>query len=323
MSEVKLGRIGVVVYDVKSAMEHYTKVYGITNWSVETIEENNAVSYGRKEIKASWTSAIGSTSNITFELVQPLSGESPFMEHLRTKREGICFLRVITDPTRPSYVKRCYVGGGRSFYDTREYLGGFLLEMSTDMDERPEAVEGILPTQGIYHFGVLVHDVLKALPFYRDIFGIERFECKTWETGFGRLDDSMYRGEKVDHGYFTAQGHCADFGFEIIQCNHGPSHYNREFFDIRGPGIHHIFPWMVATQDYSTPVEAEAAWTRVIELMSDEGMSLCMGSPLRGGAAEFGYFDTFDNLGGYLIEGVIRREAPAEEFASPDWVIEY
>ncbi|MFV8382405.1 hypothetical protein [Corynebacterium hindlerae] len=342
MKTTHLNRIGVVVYDLDATVKEYERIYGITKWEFADNAPTDGETNGRRNITTpgTWRSAVGSTvpregeegpggepaRALTFELIQPVSGESPFMEHLRTKREGICFIQVAAegDGIEEHFASlsvpcayRATVGGEqRSFYDTRERLGGFYVEMVTKVQE-PISDQGApspLPTQGMYHFGVLVHDVLATLDDYRAIFGIQRFEMKTWETGFGRLDAPQYRGEKVDHGYFTAQGFAGDFGFEIIQCNHGPSHYNREFFDIRGPGIHHIFSWM--TKD-------DAQWQRVVDDMTAAGHPLCMGSTLRGEAAEFGYFDLFDALGGYLVEGVVRRRPAAPEYQAPDWVIDF
>lgn len=347
MRTTKLNRIGVTVYDLYAAVREYERLYGITSWEFSEEAPTDAVSHGRalRETPGRWRSAVGTTTPragesgpggaaepLTFELIQPLAGESPFHEHLRTRREGITFLQVSAtgdeeqieqhfrdlgiDPAFTATV----TGGRRRFWDTRDQLGGFYVEMVPEGADVPTPAAATsdtappLPTQGIYHFGVLVHDVLKAVPWYRDIFGITRFEAKTWETGFGRLDSPQYRGVEADHGYFTAQGCAGHMGFEIIQSNHGDSHYNREFFDERGPGIHHIFSWM--TTD-------DAEWDRVVADMSDAGHPLCMGSPLRGGAAEFGYFDTFDALGGYLVEVVIRRRPALEEYQAPDWIIDF
>lgn len=345
MKTTKLNRIGVVVYDLDKAKAEYERVYGINEWETAEVTPSEPVSYGRKLTRTpgTWRSAIGTTGPragesgptgeaalpVTFELIEPTGGESPFNEHLRIKREGIAFIQVACDASDQAQIAAHFEGLGippvyealidgspRTFFDTRDELGGFLVEMVPASEDRtaPAAESAPMPVQGIFHFGVLVHDVLKAVPHYRDIFGIDVFETKTWETGAGRLDDPYYRGEKTVNGYFTAQGRAEDFGFEIIEMTHGECHYNKEFFDIRGPGIHHFFGWM--TKD-------DAEWDRVVKDMTDAGHPLIMGSDLRGGAAEFGYFDTFDALGGYLIEIVVRRRTPDAKYAQPDWIIDY
>lgn len=340
-------RIGVVVYDLDAKMKEYSRIYGISDWETGEHAPTDAVAHGRRlaTTPGTWRSAVGTTpavngekgpggrpaSSLTFELVEPTGGESPFNEFLRTKREGIAFLQVRSTAADDAAVAKHFEtlgydvaytatvdGTTRTFFDTREKLGGFLVEMLPATAEGPAQVSTdtrpTQPVQGMYHFGVLVHDVMAALPHYRDVFGIQRYEMKTWETGFGRLDKPYYRGKDGDTGYFTAQGTAGDFGFEIISVNHGDCHYNREFFDERGPGIHHYFAWMT-TED--------TEWDEVVASMTEAGHPLCMGSDLRGGAAEFGYFDTFDALGGYLIEIVVRREPPKPEFAAPDWVVDF
>lgn len=348
MKATNLNRIGVVVYDLEKTKAEYERVYGISEWGTAEVVPSNPVSYGRtlSRTPGTWRSAIGTTTPrageegpggrpavpVTFELIEPTGGESPFNEHLRIKREGIAFLQIACDASDEAAIashfeslgiEQLYTaeidGQQRTFWDTRDELGGFLVEMVPHTEPRNST--GLagddtapMPVQGIFHFGVLVHDVLKAIPHYRDILGIEVFEAKTWETGYGRLDKPFYRGKPADNGYFTAQGAAGDFGFEIIETTYGECHYNKEFFDVRGPGIHHFFGWMTKN---------DQDWDRVVNDMTQAGHPLIMGSPLRGEAAEFGYFDTFDSLGGYLIEIVVRRRTPDPKFMEPDWIIDF
>lgn len=286
-----------------------------------------------------------------FELVQPTGGESPFNEFLLSRGEGICFLTVIAEDDEQAIeahlrnegiaVAHRHVVDGRTrtFHDTRRQLGGFLLEVlpassdaptglnatggeqrtvdgaalrGTADDERPR---GAIPMQGINHFGVIVDDTMEALDWYHRVLGIEKFDIKTWQTGFGRLDKPFYRDQDpVQHGYFTAQGFAGDFGFEIIQCKYGDSHYNREFTDQRGPGIHHMFPFL--TTD-------EGQWEQVAEDMTALGCPVVMGSDLRGGASAYCYYDTFEPLSGFLVEGVWRRFPAKDEYMAPDWTVDY
>lgn len=345
MKTTNLNRIGVIVKDLDARIADYERLYGITEWERGEFAPEDAVAFGRRTEKTpgTWRSAIGTTTprdgeegpggrpatGLTFELIEPTGGETPFNHFRLTKGEGIAFIQVASDAADTDAVNKHFAdlgieqaysatvdGTQRVFFDTRKALGGFYVEMVPAAEERQTDsgnVKAPMPLQGMYHFGVLVHDVLEVLPNYRDIFGINPFDMKTWEKEHGRLDDPYYRGEKRPTGYFTAQGTAGDFGFEIIEINYGDCHYNREFFDDRGPGIHHYFGWM--TKD-------DAEWDKVVKEMTDAGHGLCMGSTLRAKAAEFGYFDTFEALGGYLIEIVIRRETPDPKFG-PDYVIDY
>lgn len=328
MSIERLAAIGVVVKDLEAAMGNYARVLGVTEWQVAEVSDDAARSHGRTNA-GGYRSARGVAGAIPYELVQPTTGETAFKEFLLTKGEGICFLSFVVDEVPQldltvAHEIRAAQGEARQFLDTRKVLGGYLVEFTTTAAplpgaqdvtvERPAGVGDPIPMDHIFHFGVLVDDVMATLPHYRDIFGIDSFAMKTWQHERGRLDDPMYRGEKKSTGYFTAQGFVADVGFEIIQVNYGDCHYNREFTDDRGTGIHHIFPWM--TRD-------ESEWQRACANAKALDAGLCMGSPLRDGAAEFGYWDTFEALGGYLIEGVIRRHEPAPEYAEPDWTVTY
>ncbi|MDO5700828.1 MAG: VOC family protein [Bowdeniella nasicola] len=341
MKTTKLNRIGVVVRDLEEAMSEYSRILGIDTWQVNDFDGRleNCRSHGRISA-GSYRSARGTTSfagEVPFELVQPTDGETPFKEFLLTKGEGICFLSVLVDDATgieehvtsagltEAHTHRIDDEVTRTFYDTRPLLGGYLVEYTATTGlpgAREVTLDGAslrggrdpLPMSEVMHFGVLVDDVMAALPYYRDVFGIETFDMKTWQHEFGRLDDPIYRGAHESTGYFTAQGFVGDFGFEIIQVNYGDCHYNREFTDQRGAGIHHIFGWM--TRD-------EGEWGDTCARAEDLGVPLCMGSDLRGGAAAFGYWDTFWELKGYLVEGVIRRRQPDERFANPDWTVDF
>jgi len=293
----------------------------------------------------------GAPRRTPFELVQPLGGETPFNEFLLSRGEGICFLTVqVEDEPHEvaAHFERLGIpvahhhrvdGSTRTFYDTRKALGGYLLEALAAGSSAPTGlqpsggeqrhVDGAalrgtdeqgrartaIPMQGINHFGVVVDDMMEAVEQYHRILGIERFDVKTWQTGFGRLDEPFYREQRpVQHGYFTAQGFAGDFGFEVIQCKYGDSHYNREFTDQRGPGIHHMFPFLT-TQ--------EQQWEQVAADMTALGCPVVMGSDLRGGASAYCYYDTFEPLSGFLVEGVWRRFPAKDEYMAPDWTIDY
>lgn len=341
MKITKLNRIGIVVRDLEQAMGEYSRILGIDSWQVADFDGrlDQCRSHGRLSA-GSYRSARGVTSfagQVPFELVQPTEGETPFKEFLLTKGEGICFLSLLVDDAAAitqhaananlaeAHSHRIDQQHTRTFYDTRALLGGYLVEYTAEPElpgtqlitlDGASMRQGCdpLPLAEVMHFGVLVDDVMASLPGYRAVFGIDTFDMKTWQHEFGRLDDPIYRGEHKSTGYFTAQGFVADFGFEIIQVNYGDCHYNREFTDQRGAGIHHIFGWM--TRD-------EQEWQATCARADALGVPLCMGSDLRGGAAAFGYWDTFWQLKGFLVEGVIRRHQPADEFARADWTVDF
>lgn len=361
MKITTLASIGIVVADLDQAVENYAKLLDITDWAVHerTADQlGEMVSHGRRS-SGTYRSAFGSAPfdpqgpgpmggeprHTPFELVQPTGGETPFNEFLLSRGEGICFLTVIADASEQeiadhlqqagiAVAHRHTVGGHtRTFHDTRKQLGGYLLEVISAGSDAPTGLNAVggeqrtvdgaalrgghgpIPMQGINHFGVVVDDTMEALDWYHRVLGIEKFDIKTWETGFGRLDDPFYRNQKpVQHGYFTAQGFTGDFGFEVIQCKYGDSHYNREFTDQRGPGIHHMFPFLT---------KEEGQWQQVADDMTALGCPVVMGSDLRGGAAAYCYYDTFEQLHGFLVEGVWRRFPAKDEYMAPDFTVDY
>lgn len=354
MKIAKLARVGVVVRELEPVMEQYAALMDITEWRVADFDQLRSHESRGRRVAGTFRTATGSIvveagaltqlgqpmAPVTFELVQPTGGESLFNEFLRGVGEGIAFLSVVLDPSAASTdvaaeMARLQVrlgasftdadGRSRQFWDTRKLLGGYCLEVLAAMPEpvgEPRTVSGAairngaapIEVQRINHFGVVVPDLMDSIEAYREVFGMQEFSVKSWETQFGRLDNPYYRDRQVDHAYFTGQGFCEDFGFEIIQCTKGDSHYNREFFDLRGAGIHHFYSYITTSDD---------EWDATVASMKSMGAELCMGSDLRGGAAEYGYFDTFDKLGGFLIEAVVRRRPPEPQYLNPDWVVDF
>lgn len=355
MEFTRLAGIGVVTADLDRALDQYARLLDVTDWTLNDLTADRLsemISYGRRS-SGTFRTAFGRTPfdpdrpgpmggeprPIPFEVVQPTGGETPFNEFLLSKGEGIAYLTLETaaddaavrqhfvDLDIPEAAAMTVDGTTRrTFWDTRARLGGYLVEVVSG--SRPETgtsreIDGAalrggqraLPMHGINHFGVVVDNLMARLEDYRAILGIEKFDIKTWQAEYGRLDDPYYRDERpVDHGYFTAQGFTGDFGFEVIQVKYGPSHYNREFTDQRGPGIHHLFTYLTFDN---------GDWDQSVAAMEALGAPLCMGSGLRGGAAEYGYFDTFDPLAGFLIEGVIRRHTAEPQYLAPDWTVDF
>ncbi len=338
----------MVVADLEAALRDYARLWGVEEWHVADLGPDrlsDMVSHGRRS-EGEFVAALGATTPpaggdgrpVGLELVQPRRGESPFQEFLWSREEGIAHLTVRAEGT-PEEVAAHFAEQGvgvaaswrqdgreRVFWDTRADLGGHLLEVITGPAEPRGEVRRIdgaalregrdaLPIGGIQHFGVVVDDVMATTERYHQLLGIETFDVKTWQDEPGRLDAPCYRDQRpVHHGYFTAQGAAGDVGFEIIAMKYGDAHYNREFTDDRGPGIHHLFPFL--TTD-------EPEWERVVADMTALGAPLCMGSELRGGAATYGYFDTWDALRGFLVEGVVRRRPAEPRYMEPDWRIDY
>ncbi|WP_026927116.1 hypothetical protein [Granulicoccus phenolivorans] len=102
-----------------------------------------------------------------------------------------------------------------------------------DRYTRPDGAKPF-PVIGVSHFGVVINDLMSTLPEYHRILGCTDFPISHWQACLGSLDAPYFRGEKVDHAYFTGMGTCGDFQFEVIQPTRGPSDYNVGFRDLKG-----------------------------------------------------------------------------------------
>lgn len=346
--------IGVVVTDLDKATVRLAEILGIDDWEVREYGDEHTtdiVSAGRPVSGAEFRSAVGSTTPqgpddlpVTFELVQPLRGESPFLEFAFKRRQGIMFqtVKVMNEAEFAELMKRLEPFGvtvaysftvdgrmRRVFLDTRAALGGYYLEIRVPLDgsedhaiaptstwnhadryTRPDDVEPFT-VQRIHHFGVVVNDTLATIRRTYDLLGLNSWNMMNWQAGAGSLDKPFYRGEDVDHAYFTSMGFIADWGLEIIQPTHGPQHYRDEFRNHWGEGIHHLLLSRIADQ---------SRWDRTIEWLSSIGAPLVMGSELMNGASVFCYHDTMADTG-FILEGVLTRTPPKE---SPiRWTIDF
>jgi len=365
----RLYSVGVVVKDLGAATRRYAEIFGIDRWEVRRFGPErltDVLAHGRP-VTPGFRTATGTTRvpppsghplagplsvPVTFELVQPLAGESPFQEFRFVRGQGVSHLALAVqdeaafEATRRRLAERgipiaasMTVDGRlrRHFIDTRKTLGGYLVEVRVPLgstaasgpdlldlapDEvwdhsgaytRPDGV-GPLPVSGVSHFGVVVHDLMESLRRYHEILGVERWAIRDWRTEPGLLENAFYRGEPVEHEYFTGLTPFQDFGFEVIQPTFGPSHYNREFRDRYGEGVHHMLLHIETDPE---------AWDRTRRWLASIGVPLAMGADLMGGATAFCYHDTWAALGGYIVEGVLRRERPDPELAAPEYHIDF
>ncbi len=365
----RLHQVGVVVKDIGRATGRYAEIFGMDHWEVRELGPDQLTdvrSRGRAvaaptlrtatatTVPPPGTGFFGSTEGtpVTFELVQPVTGESPFMEFRFVRGQGISHLRladVDADEFEALRARCAEVGVDvlasmtvdgamrRHLLDTRAMLGGYLVEVVVQLDgaptddstaqhwdlggtyTRPPGV-GPVPVFGVNHFGVVVDDTISTVGRYHELFGIEQWTIRDWRTEPGSLEDPTYRGESVEHEYLTGLSMFRDFGFEIIQPTLGPSHYNREFRDLWGAGIHHMLLNISPGPD---------DWRRTREWLASIDVPVAMSGDLSGGAASFCYYDTAESLGGYILEGFVinsmerMMDAIASAGASTDYVIDF
>lgn len=360
----RLYSVGVVVRDLESASVRYAEIFGIDEWDVREYGPDRltgTTAHGRP-VTPSFRTATGTTvppagestgpfNNptvpVTFELVQPLRGESPFQEFRFVRGQGISHLTLaVRDPAEFGALRDALKRKGinvaasmtvdgqleRHFLDTRRTLGGYLIEVQVPLRPGAEAQVGVsqhwnhagrytrpegvgpVSVQGVNHFGVVVNDLMASLEHYNDLLGISSWNIRDWRTEPGLLEGAYYRGEPVNHEYFTGLSLFHDFGFEIIQPTLGPSHYNREFRDHFGEGVHHMLLNVTSNTD---------EWNSVRDWLAAINVPLAMGADLMGGAAHFCYYDTFEALGGYILEAVLVKGTPSPSAAQGEYVIDF
>jgi hypothetical protein len=356
----KLYHPGVVVRDAKATARNYAEIFGIDQWAVAHYSGNrlaDATTHGL-EANHSFTVAYGAhpSSGVTFQLVQPDPGDaSSYTEFLCTRGEGIhnlCTSILPSADALPALIDWFAANGvevGQSctvdeifdwyLFDTRKKLGGYYIQVVVpradewmskvkfddgwDFSAEIERPEGVtpLPLDKVYHFGVVVRDVVDSMTGYARLFGFDRVEF--WDIGSAGaaaraplpmvvLEQPTYYGNPVDHRIFNSLTEVADFGFEVIQTTVGPIHYKEDFLEPLGEGIHHLFPCMFDDED---TYERHDKW------MTSIGAPIVQsGNPRRGdtvGLGEYFYWDTREKLGGYLLEGIIARPGFWEDMQLP------
>jgi catechol 2,3-dioxygenase-like lactoylglutathione lyase family enzyme len=91
-----IDQIGIVVRDMRKAVEHYETLLGLGPW---TVYESSPDKYLFKGKPAAMRLRQGKAmlGGIEMELIQPLAGESPFHEFLAAQGEGLHHLAFHTD----------------------------------------------------------------------------------------------------------------------------------------------------------------------------------------------------------------------------------
>lgn len=324
---------GLVVADAMATASNFSTLLGIDSWDVRELHTSDrlrgSVVDGRPE-DFGLLIASGSVpdTNIHFELVQPLYGHSTYHRKLLTVGEGVSHLLVppssLSEPIPSVLAEQQHLAFdgvlARRQYATEADLGFALEVMASDLGEstgvwsfdgasvRPSG-RGPLPVVGLEHYGVVVHDSHRAAQAYSQLLGLHEWDFICWQTVGTRLTDATYYGLPVEHGYFCGMHLGEGYGFELIQPTFGPSHYNRDFLDVRGPGVHHLC---------LLPEHDSAAWSDTVEWMTSLGAPVVMSGTLLDGAFDYAYFDTRKLLGGWVLEAWHRyRDVPLEE--QRDW----
>jgi hypothetical protein len=362
--------VTVVTGDARATARNYADFYGIERWNVThaTPDRLSLVTIrGRVPTAAppfdldgpaptpngyAFLSALGTTpgGNLTFQLVQPVSGLSTFEEFLVTRGPGVhgpfatvlgaaefAALRAWLAGEGIAVAQSYRLGGADyAFFDMRPLLGSFFVQVVVPHSDgwerlpadevwdfsgsvtRPAGLTIAADATGISHLGVVVENLTDRLPHFARLFGQPVWRGMHWRTAPGSLEDTTNNGRPVAHGYFTARADLGvnpsglPFGFEVIQPAAGPSHYKEDYLHVLGPGIHHV--------DVRIPIADWARWESVNGWLADAfGAPTCMSGWLRNHTSLFHYQDTRERLG-YVTEISAPRAAPGPRRAwQPDY----
>ncbi|MFW6003455.1 MAG: VOC family protein [Halanaeroarchaeum sp.] len=148
----EITQIGIVVRDLDAGMERYAAVLGLTDWEVHRFEPptlTDTTVYGEAQ-EYSMALALGFLGETMIELIEPLTGESLYTEHLAEHGEGLhhvaCF--AFDDPWAvveefeavgmPVIQSGDYGGTPYWYFDTREALDGVIFETAANVDDMPD-----------------------------------------------------------------------------------------------------------------------------------------------------------------------------------------
>jgi hypothetical protein len=332
----KLYHSNIVVADARATARNYALLLGISKWRV--VHHTPERLAGSRAFGAStpygYLAATGSNNQgVTFRLIQPTTGLSTFQEFLLTRGPGVHSICVATvhqrefDELRPWLAQQGITVAQASsvddvvtgyYLDTRAALGGYYVQLivpraddwqtrlgvDEEWDysgevEMPSGSEPMLGVPKVGHFGVAVNDITGLLPNYSRLLGIYKWRGSAFLPGPGGLRNATLNGRPVEQGFLQALSPVADFGIELLQSVHEPTHYKAEFIDkTGGPGIHHML--LLLGMD-------EALWPALRDAMASVDVGIAQSGEVRYGAGCYYYLETRARLGGYVSEVLMPR----------------
>ena len=142
----KVDHIGIIVRDMDKTIEYYESLGMGPFAPVKDLGHLDRYLYGkpldanRVKLRIELPEKPDKLGQIRFELIQPIEGESPWMEFLQTKGDGMmhiayCSTDIDQDVAELKerglevlYSSRFRNGGGCAYFDARKY-GGIIIEL--------------------------------------------------------------------------------------------------------------------------------------------------------------------------------------------------
>ena len=136
----KVNQVAIVVRDLDATMRNYWEMLGIGPWSVYTFAPPlvKEMTYRGRLQDYAIRLALAQAGDVLYELVQPLSGENIFEEHLQRKGESVHHIGVFVESYDQAVAEAMRQGhtviqsgkgygrwgdGAYGFLDTEESLG--------------------------------------------------------------------------------------------------------------------------------------------------------------------------------------------------------
>lgn len=148
----EVSQIGIVVEDLDDGIERFKGMMGFGPWSIIRFEppELHSTTYQGEETTYTFRIALATAGDIDIELIEPLTGENTYTEHLEGHGEGLHHIayyaqgdsRETVDAFRDAGIPVVQSGirDGNTFWylDTREAMNGVLFEVvEQDGEESP------------------------------------------------------------------------------------------------------------------------------------------------------------------------------------------
>jgi methylmalonyl-CoA/ethylmalonyl-CoA epimerase len=141
----KVLQVGLVVRDSRATAQRYWEEFGIGPWRFYTIDPTNTpgMRFRGRQVKHAFRAGLAKVGDLTLELIEPISGESVYSEHLEQRGEGLHHLAMAVDDYEDARNRLANSGftelqAGRPYdvndycyLDTAEALG-FITELSSE-----------------------------------------------------------------------------------------------------------------------------------------------------------------------------------------------
>lgn len=138
-----IDQVGIVVEDIDDGMDRLGTLWGVDEWAVLNFEPPRLqnVKFRGEPADTTWVICLATVGEVDIELIQPVSGENTYTEHLEEHGEGIHHVASyqFDDPEGAVETYRDagvevlqrgdFADGTFWYFDTREAFNGVIFEI--------------------------------------------------------------------------------------------------------------------------------------------------------------------------------------------------